>query len=168
MNIYQQIEKRINVECILIDKVVDRALLAWAEAGKNPDVQSLYLDSVALNLHGFYTGIERLFELIARHIDESVPSDKNWHRSLLKQMTENYKNYRPAVISQSIFFELDEFRRFRHVVRNVYSTSLAPDRMKTIINNLPTTWKQLNDELHAFAEFLKHQSLTVNNDKQKF
>jgi hypothetical protein len=79
----------------------------------------LYLDSVALNLHGFYTGIERLFELIARHIDESVPSDKNWHRSLLKQMTENYKNYRPAVISQSIFFELDEFRRFRHVVRNV-------------------------------------------------
>ena len=162
MNIYQQIEKRIIVECLIIDKVVNRSLLAWTEAGKYPDVQSLYLDSVALNLHGFYTGIERLFELIARHIDESIPSDKNWHRNLLKQMSESNKNYRPAVISKSIFFELDEFRRFRHVVRNVYSTSLAPDRMKTIMNNLPTTWKQLNDELHAFAEFLKHQ--TLNNE----
>jgi len=162
LNIYQQIEKRIIVECIIIDKVVNRALLAWTEAGKHPDVQSLYLDSVALNLHGFYTGIERLFELIARHIDESIPSDKNWHRNLLKQMSESNKNYRPAVISKSIFCELDEFRRFRHVVRNVYSTSLAPDRMKTIMNNLPTTWKQLNDELQAFAEFLKYQIL--NND----
>jgi len=159
LNTYQQIEKRIYGECLIIDKVVNRALLAWTEAGKHPDAQSLYLDSVALNLHGFYTGVERLFELIARHIDESVPSDKNWHKNLLKQMSSNYKNYRPAIISQSIFLELDEFRRFRHVVRNIYTTSLAPDRMKTIMNNLPATWKQLKDELHAFADFLlEHQT----------
>jgi len=124
LNIFQQIEKRIYDECLLIDKVINRALLAWTEAGKYPDTQSLYLDSVALNLHGFYTGIERMFELIARHIDENFPSDKNWHKNLLKQMANNYKNFRPAVISQNIFFKLDEFRRFRHVVRNVYTTSL--------------------------------------------
>jgi hypothetical protein len=56
LNVYQQIEKRINVEYKLIDKVVDRALLAWAEAGKYPGVQSIYL---ALNLHRFYTGIRK-------------------------------------------------------------------------------------------------------------
>lgn len=30
--------------------------------------QDIYLDSVALNLHGFYSGLERLFELVARHL----------------------------------------------------------------------------------------------------
>jgi len=32
-------------------------------------MNALYLDSAALNLHGFYSGLERLFELIARHVD---------------------------------------------------------------------------------------------------
>ena len=156
MNSYQQVIKRIHGECVLIDEIVTRALSAWTEAGKIPELQTLYLDSVALNLHGFYTGIEKLFELIARHIDGSIPSDRNWHKNLLKQMTNNYENYRPAVINLKLFSELDEFRRFRHVVRNVYTTSLAPEKMKGIMKNLPATWKQLKDELHAFAEFLEH------------
>ena len=34
-----------------------------------------YLDSVALNLHGFYSGVERLFEKIAGTIDGFVPEN---------------------------------------------------------------------------------------------
>lgn len=45
-----------------------------------------YLDSVALNLHGFYSGLERVFEKVASTIDGSVPSAANWHRELLNQM----------------------------------------------------------------------------------
>lgn len=32
-----------------------------------------YWDAVALNLHGFYSGVERVFEDIARTVEQSVP-----------------------------------------------------------------------------------------------
>jgi len=44
------------------------------------------LDGVALNLHGFYAGLERLFELIAAIVDGTVPQGANWHQILLEQM----------------------------------------------------------------------------------
>jgi len=47
-------------------------------------MNALYLDSAALNLHGFYSGLERLFELIARHVDGAIPSGETWHRDLLQ------------------------------------------------------------------------------------
>jgi hypothetical protein len=52
MKSYQQVIKRIHGECQIIDQVINRAMHAWREASKQPDTQSLYLDAVALNLHG--------------------------------------------------------------------------------------------------------------------
>ena len=60
------------------------------------DEQDVYLDSVALNLHSFYSGLERLFE-IARHIDCSVPEGETWHRDLLDQMACEVADIRPAI-----------------------------------------------------------------------
>jgi len=54
MKSYQQVIKRIHGECQIIDQVINRAMHAWREASKQPDTQSLYLDAVALYLHGAY------------------------------------------------------------------------------------------------------------------
>jgi len=70
------------------------------------------LESVALNLHGFYSGVERLFELIARRVDQNLPSGDMWHRDLLHQMTQDIRELRPAVISSERVSSLDELRRF--------------------------------------------------------
>jgi len=154
MKSYQQVIIRIDGECKIIDFIIKRALHAWNEGSKQPDMQNVFLDSVAFNLHGFYTGIERLFELIARYIDGELPSGKDWHVALLNQISNHYKDQRPAVISSSTKLKLDEFRRFRQIVRNVYTISLAPEKMKTMMANLPDLWKQLVAELHAFSVFL--------------
>lgn len=37
-------------------------------------------------LHDFYVAIENVFEVIARDIDERLPSGENWHQELLRQM----------------------------------------------------------------------------------
>jgi hypothetical protein len=44
--------------------------VAWARAKVSHDV--LYLDSVALGLHAFYGGVERLLEQIARFVDARI------------------------------------------------------------------------------------------------
>ena len=153
--IYEELTLRIRSEINDLDRIVHRALRAWAQARKAQTDQDIYLDSTALNLHGFYSGIERLFELIARHIDRSIPQEEVWHRDLLYQMSHDFLDIRPSVIGQENALHLDEFRRFRHLVRNVYTTNLAPDKMLGLMSTLPTLWKSLGTELLAFAAFIE-------------
>lgn len=61
------------LEDILV--LIDRIKTAWRKAKDTND--DFYLDSVALNLLGLYSGLERIFEKIASIIDGSVPSGVN-------------------------------------------------------------------------------------------
>lgn len=151
---YEELVERIRGEVPDLEHVVQRALRAWSQVQMTPGEQA-YLDSVALNLHGFYSGLERLFELIARHIDCSLPASETWHRNLLQQMMHDLAEVRPAVISQDSALVLDEFRRFRHLVRNVYTMNLVPDKMAGLMSALPRLWSRLRAELLAFADFLE-------------
>jgi hypothetical protein len=130
---------------------------------RDPDEQA-YVDSAALNLHGFYSGLERLFELIARHVDRNPPAGETWHRDLLQQMADEVPSVRPAVISQDNAHALDEFRRFRHLVRNVYTFNLIPDKMEPLTSTLPRLWPQVRAELLAFADFLEALAQATRDD----
>ncbi len=152
--VYLELAERISGEVPELERLVQRALSAWQQAKPMPD-QSIYMDSVALNLHGFYSGLERLFELVARHVDDIRPSGKTWHRDLLQRMASDIPGVRPAVISESCCLTLDELRRFRHLVRNVYAMNLVPEKMAGLVSALPGLWPRLRDELLAFSRFLE-------------
>jgi hypothetical protein len=62
---------------------------------------------------------------------------------------------RPAVIGKQSFDVLDEFRRFRHLVRNVYAAKLDLKKMSGLLDELPDLWLKVRDELKAFGNFLK-------------
>ena len=119
---------RIRAELSELERVSQRVAEGWNHALRNAD--DYYLDGVALNLHGCYGGLERIFELIAAVIDGAKPKGENWHQALLAQMTEEVPGVRPAVISQATFERLDAYRGFRHVVRNVYSYNFEPAKRK--------------------------------------
>jgi len=70
--VYDQVVERIRGEVETLEQIVTRALDAWSRVRRMPGEQA-YVDSVALNLHGVYSGVERLFELIARHVDGKFP-----------------------------------------------------------------------------------------------
>ena len=154
-SLYKELVERIRGEVTDLERVVQRALRSWPQAQKSSGEQDAYLDSVALNLHSFYSGLERLFELIARHVDRSLPEGGTWHRDLLHRMADDVANLRPAVIGQDNAVSLDEFRRFRHLVRNVYTMNLMPDKMTALMTVLPVLWPRLRAELKAFADFLE-------------
>ncbi len=152
---YHELIDRIRGEVPDLERVAQRALRAWAQGQLTTNEKDIYIDSVALNLQSFYAGIERLFELIARQIDSTLPNGETWHRDLLKQMTKDLQGSRPAVIGQETFFALDNFRRFRHLLHNVYTMNLVPDKMAGLISALPGLWAKLQAELLAFADFLE-------------
>ncbi len=146
--------ERIRDQIADLDRSVARASAAW-ERGKVAVDQDYYLDAVALNLHGFYSGVERLFELTARHIDRAVPNGESWHQDLINQMAQQMSDVRPAMISADVAASLDEYRRFRHLVRNIYATNLVPSKMQGLLERLLPLWEMLRAELIAFAAFLE-------------
>jgi hypothetical protein len=62
---------------------------------------------------------------------------------------------RPAVISSQLKESLEEYRGFRHVVRNVYTYHLKPEKLKILVGNLEGTFEMASKELAAFGDFLK-------------
>jgi hypothetical protein len=96
-----------------IERTVQLASDAWEGAHRFPDQRSHFLNSLALNLHSFYNGLERIFESIARRFDPAFPSGERWHRDLLEQMGQEIPGVRPAVLSAESVARLDEFLAFR-------------------------------------------------------
>ncbi len=52
----------------------------------NQNIRSGLISGLALHLHSFYTGAERIFYNIARDIDDKLPTGSNWHQELLRQI----------------------------------------------------------------------------------
>lgn len=137
-----------------IERIVQRAERAVSAAQQGSANQDLFVDSAALNLHDCYSGLERIFEQIASTVDQSVPTTRDWHRDLVRQMTVEVAGARPPAISPDTAMALDEYRRFRHVVRNVYAFELDPDRVGELVTDLRPAFARIRGELEAFAAFL--------------
>ncbi len=134
-------------------RLVDRAMEAERRAERSHD--DLYWDSVALNLHGFYAGLERLFERVARLIDGGLPTGADRHRKLLEQMAQEVALVRPAVISPETLDRLDPYRSLRHLVRHTYPFALETARLRTLLEGASLVLLRALPELAAFANFLE-------------
>lgn len=148
-----RIADRIRDELDELSRLLQRTQEGMRRAQQTSD--DFYWDSVALNLHGFYAGLERIFEIIAATIDGNVPQGANWHQVLSKQMAAEISQIRPAVISDKTQNALDEYRGFRHVVRNVYTFRFNPVKMQRLAQKAPSVFSQVRAELLAFADFLE-------------
>lgn len=136
-----------------MEEVLDRIEEGWKRAENADD--SYYLDGVALNLHGFYSGLERILELIAVNVDGWEPTGQNWHQELLKRMSEEVQGLRPAVISDWSYSTLNEYRGFRHIVRNIYSYNFDPPKIKKLVVGAEKLFRKVRAELLAFADFIE-------------
>jgi len=154
MSEYIALASRIPTSLNEVGIAVKRAILYSEKAQRTGD--EAYWDAVALNLHGFYTGVERIFEDIARTMEKSIPSGAEWHRDLLLQMSSKVNGIRPAVIKGEARRCLEDYRGFRHVVRNVYTFNLRPDRLQALVTDLRSCFDMLNGDLLAFANFLEN------------
>jgi hypothetical protein len=151
-----KLAQEISIEIEQLERSVQRATQGWQGYLNSSD--SLYLDSVALGLHNFYNGLERLFEKVAKVIDGSLPQGANWHQLLLEQMSREMPERRPALISSSSREALEEYRGLRHVVRNVYAFQLEAEKLRLLVESAPFMLSQIRSECLAFAAFLEHQA----------
>jgi hypothetical protein len=79
----------------------------------------------------------------------------SWHLELLKQMSTEIRKIRPPVISKDTFYMLDEYRGFRHVVRNVYIFNLSEKKLRPLVNDLKKIYLQIKDEMENFLKLIE-------------
>ena len=152
---YLVLAERIRSELSDLEKLVSRAERAITASQSRPEDQDLFIDSAALSLHDLYSGLERIFRQIAATVDNQVPSDLEWHRELLRQMSVEQPGLRPAVISNVSVSALDEYLRFRHVLRNIYAFSFIPSQIERLVYQFKPVFAQVRSELSTFSDFLE-------------
>ena len=105
-------------------------------------------------LHDFYNGIERIFVRIASELNGGVPQAEQWHRELVKNMTLDIPEVRPAVIDMTLARVLGEYLRFRHVFRNVYGSVLEAERLRSLERRLPVTSAAFRERVQVFLSWM--------------
>ena len=152
MKLYAALIGRIRQEQGDLDRLVSRIESLMTKAKTTAD--DGYLDGVALNLHGFYTGVERIFEDIARRLDGELPSGPDWHKRLLMQMSAEIPDVRPPVIGPTTKDCLENYRAFRHVVRNVYTFNFQFSRIAELSDGIRGCHERMVADLGEFERFL--------------
>jgi len=109
-------------------------------------------------LHDFYTGIEKIFESIAKEVDNRLPIGEEWHSELLHQMTLDIPGLRPRVITAHTEKKLREYLGFRHLFRKRYGFELDWQKLKKLLFGMPQIRSNLENEMGKFFEALNSLS----------
>lgn len=103
-------------------------------------------------LHDFYICCERVFRRISGEISGSTYGGDQWHKELLYRMTVDVPGVRPAVISEDLAAELDEYLAFRHVFRSIYGFELRGSRIGRLAQGMTDVSRRFTEELEAFLK----------------
>lgn len=143
--------QRIEQELGQIQEAVTQTqrLICKLPQNQDEELRNAIVAAIALNMQSYYTGAERIFSEIAKEIDRDVPQGSDWHRQLLAQLSIEIPTVRQAVLSEQTIVDLDEFRRFRHVVRSNYAHNLNMDLVIQLSEKLPVCHQNLIQDIQA-------------------
>ena len=141
-----------------IEKEINNLNLLRDELSKlSKEESSIFKRTAGSILHDFYNCCERIFKNIAIEINGGFEENVKWHKALLFKMTIPIKDIRPAVISEELAAELDEYLSFRHVFRNIYGFELKGNRVDHLVEKFDSVESRFIKEIKKFLEFLNKE-----------
>ena len=144
----ERIKQKIDFEILQIDTLLSRAdVLAQKCALQIPDF--IELSAVGATLHSYYNGLENIFSLIGKHIDNMTFSTSRWHKELLDSMF-IATDKREPVLDESLHEQLLDYMSFRHVFRHSYGFSLDWERLKPLFSTVNENWKLVKSNILNF------------------
>ncbi len=153
MSKYNVLASRLQKELTAIQLVVETATSQIEKAKSSGDRD--YALAAAFSLQNFYTGVERVFEEIAKQVDRSLPSGSSSHKDLLEQMGLDLPTVRPVVLRDQTLDQLQDYRGFRHVAIHRYGFELKLNRIQELVASLPDCYSNFATDLQVFCDFLQ-------------
>jgi hypothetical protein len=112
------------------------------------------LARAAVALHHGYGAIESALERVARSIEGSLPTGRDWLVALLENMSLEIEGVRPRLLSEESLRLLRGLLAFRHFFRHAYAVSLEAPRLDALRADMLALRAPLERDLDAFDEHL--------------
>ena len=107
---------------------------------KVPDI--IEISAAAQVLHSFYNGIESILILFLKYLNEKLPNDLKWHKTLFEMaFGDNSKNIR--IFEDEVKRDLEKYLLYRHFIRHTYSSELDWEQMESMVNGLEKIWGKI-------------------------
>ena len=117
---------------------------------KQPDI--IEISAAAQVLHSFYNGIEGVLILFFKYLNEKLPNDTKWHKTLFEMaFGNNSQNIR--IFDDEVKKDLEKCLLYRHFIRHSYSSELDWEQMKPMVNGLDEIWNKIK---RYFNKLLKN------------
>lgn len=155
-NKYLALKSRIEDEMKSIENTISTINKVFEQMEGVSDI--IVAPALASYVADFYTGCERISERVAVYLDGGLPTSKDWHFELLKQVAEPGGNNRPPLWSGALLLELDEYRKFRHLERHIYKIELKPERVITLAENVESVFNKIKLAVARFEQWLEQQA----------
>ncbi|MDR1174914.1 MAG: hypothetical protein LBK83_05530, partial [Treponema sp.] len=140
----ENVKIKINHEISRIEKLLEdvKPLLDLCKI-KAPDI--IEMTAAAQVLHSFYNGVESVIVLFFKYLDEKLPNDFKWHKTLFEMaFGNNSKNIK--IIRDDIKNNLEKYLLFRHFIRHSYSSELDWNEMGPLIKEIEDIWKMIKND----------------------
>ena len=150
MKLDDNAKEKINYEISRIEKLINDAkpLLDLCKL-KEPDF--VEISATAQILHSFYNGVESIVILFIKNMNEKVPDDNRWHKTLFEYIFgQNSKNL--TILRNDIKGPMEKYMYFRHFIRHSYSSELKWSEMETLTKNLEEIWKIIKEDFEIFIQ----------------
>jgi len=116
---------------------------------EQPDI--IEMTAVAQVLHSFYNGVESIMVLIFKCLNEKLPNDFRWHKTLLEMaFGANSKNIR--IFGDDKKEKLNNYLSFRHFIRHSYSSELDWKIMGPLISEIEGMWQKVKIDFGMFIK----------------
>ncbi|RKU10905.1 DNA polymerase subunit beta [Candidatus Poribacteria bacterium] len=155
-NPHAALKSRLMAEIAALEPIISGLAEALKRAGEQPD--QFATRALASYVDDFYSGIERICERIAVTLDGDLPTDEQWHRTLLYQMGQ-LRVERPPLFSQDLLSDTDEYRRFRHRLRHIYGYELEAVRVVTLAQKTTLLFEEIRGAVLVFCDWLENSNL---------
>ncbi|MCL2126743.1 MAG: hypothetical protein FWH38_00690 [Treponema sp.] len=146
----ESIKIKIEHEISRIDKLLNdvKPLLDLCKL-KEPDI--IEMTASAQVLHSFYNGIENIIVLFFKYMNEKLPNDNKWHKTLFEMAYgDNLKNIK--IFRNEIKKKMEDYLLFRHFIRHSYSSELKWNQMKPLVIGINEIWEMVKIDFSIFIK----------------
>jgi hypothetical protein len=114
---------------------------------KSPDI--IEMTAAAQVLHSFYNGVESVIMLFLKYLNEKLPNDIKWHKTLFEMAFGN-NSESIKIIREDMKRKLEKYLLFRHFIRHSYSSELDWNEMGPLVKEIEDVWKIIKDDFEKF------------------
>lgn len=125
----EQLAAEVALETNALGRIVaELSAIAHEAEAEDPDFRTVI--AAGALLQQFYNGVENILKRLSHFLGQPLPEGDRFHITLLDRFTVPTQPPYPPLLDADLAADLDHYRQFRHVFRQIYSFDLQWSRFQ--------------------------------------